>query len=344
MSFTEYSTSELRRKFSKNLPFGLEKLRVIREDRMAYCERKVKGIDHSFSSDTIRATFGGHEKEKDWAILGGLSSGIGGVGAGVATAVNAQMENAEIRKRNAERDANAERIVQLSRGLSGQLSSKYISEIQLMVSTERKERSLLIGISKSTKELASYLQIDILNGSSVRVRSSYKDARIDGYLKIYVDGEGSYILPLPYYGVEETQIVNNQYLNHSLTLVETRDTWKNKIISVEPVVLWTIEEEATQENCTARTLDDIKASPYYQRFENDWLNLPSSTTASAMSFQDFSVCLGAFILITTILTGIIAIIVLIANESASIEEALLIPFLISAVIGLITAIVMAKKV
>lgn len=40
------------------------------------------------------------EKEHDWAVMGGMANGLAGSGAGIATAVNAQIENAQIRARN----------------------------------------------------------------------------------------------------------------------------------------------------------------------------------------------------------------------------------------------------
>lgn len=54
------------------------------------------------------------EQEHDWATMGGLANGLAGPGAGIATAVNAQMENAQIRARNeARRKAAAERGVDI---------------------------------------------------------------------------------------------------------------------------------------------------------------------------------------------------------------------------------------
>lgn len=40
------------------------------------------------------------QKEKDWATLGGIASGLAGGAAGVATAIKVQEENAQIRERN----------------------------------------------------------------------------------------------------------------------------------------------------------------------------------------------------------------------------------------------------
>ena len=43
------------------------------------------------------------ESEKDWAIHGGIAQGLGGPIAGIATAINIESENQEIRKRNEDR-------------------------------------------------------------------------------------------------------------------------------------------------------------------------------------------------------------------------------------------------
>lgn len=40
------------------------------------------------------------EKESDWALIGGITSGIAGTGAGIAAAIDAQSKNAEIRAKN----------------------------------------------------------------------------------------------------------------------------------------------------------------------------------------------------------------------------------------------------
>ena len=42
------------------------------------------------------------EQEHDWAVMGGFANGLAGPGAGIATAVNAQIENAQIRARNSQ--------------------------------------------------------------------------------------------------------------------------------------------------------------------------------------------------------------------------------------------------
>lgn len=347
MSFTEYSTKELGRKFRKDLPFGLEKLRVIREDRMVFCEKRVKQIDHSWSPETLRATLGGHEKEKDWAVSGGIASAIGGAGAGIASAINTQKENAEIRKRNAERNANAEKVVRLAQGMSSEFAGKYLSEMELMMSTEKKEGSLRIGISKSTEELASYLKIDLLRGNAIRILSSYKDSRIDGYLKMVVENEGEFILPMPYYGVDETKSANERYLNVTTICIETRKDGNynsNKVISVEPLVLWTIEDEANEHNYTANTLTDIEKSPDYQRFMKEWSVLPTGMAMPNITAKQVGVFFVAFIALFTIIVLVGAIVVLIAtNGEGSAGETFGKPVPISCIISLILAFFIAKS-
>lgn len=347
MSFTRYSTKELRRKFRKDLPFGLEKLRVIREDRTAFCEKKLKELDHTFSPDTLRATFGGHEKEKDWAISGGLASGIGGAGAGIASALNTQIENAEIRRRNAQRDANAEKIVRLAKNASGILEGEYLSALELMYTTKPKEADLRIGISKSTKELASYLQIDILNGHTIRVLSSYDEARIDGYLKIVVENEDDFILPMPYYGIEKTESNEVRYINPVTILIEARrdgNAVENKLLSVEPLVLWTIEKEANDNNYSAHALSDVEKSPDYQRFMSEWNLLPVGTAMPEITARQVGTFCIAFFCSFVMITLIGAMVMIISSDgNLSAEETFGKPQMISALISLILSYMIAKN-
>lgn len=49
----------------------------------------------------------GQEKERDWATLGGIANGLGGVGAGVSTAIDIQNKNMQIRANNKARRQQA---------------------------------------------------------------------------------------------------------------------------------------------------------------------------------------------------------------------------------------------
>lgn len=48
----------------------------------------------------VRGTYALQQNEKDWAVHGGIASGIAGPIAGIATAMNVQNENAQIRAYN----------------------------------------------------------------------------------------------------------------------------------------------------------------------------------------------------------------------------------------------------
>ncbi len=48
----------------------------------------------------VKGTYALQQKEKDWAVHGGIASGIAGPIAGIATAMNVQNENAQIRAYN----------------------------------------------------------------------------------------------------------------------------------------------------------------------------------------------------------------------------------------------------
>ena len=66
-----------------------------------------KGIDAMRQLGNIIQNSAYQEKEKDWAILGGVADGIAGPGAGFATAVDTMIDNERIKAENAARRENA---------------------------------------------------------------------------------------------------------------------------------------------------------------------------------------------------------------------------------------------
>lgn len=76
--------------------YGKEKKRVMLSDRMVELRKKAKSID-DVSTMMIRST---QQQESDWAVWGGIASGIAGTGAGVATALEMQANNSRIRAQN----------------------------------------------------------------------------------------------------------------------------------------------------------------------------------------------------------------------------------------------------
>lgn len=76
--------------------YGREKKQAMLTDRMEELRKKAKLQDEG-AKMLLRS---GQQKELDWAILGGAANGIGGVGAGLATAMDVQAKNAQIRAQN----------------------------------------------------------------------------------------------------------------------------------------------------------------------------------------------------------------------------------------------------
>lgn len=94
--------------------FGIKKIAVQREKEIQRLYKAIEESGESFSRENIMATIGRQEKEKDWAVLGGLASDLAGGGAGIATAVNTQLENQQIRDRNETRRILAEKVASVA--------------------------------------------------------------------------------------------------------------------------------------------------------------------------------------------------------------------------------------
>ena len=90
-----------------------EKIEFSKLSRYSECKGKEKRITmltdeikclrveaKSLKSDSDFILRMGQQKETDWAVMGGIASGIAGAGAGIATALNVQAENAQIRAKN----------------------------------------------------------------------------------------------------------------------------------------------------------------------------------------------------------------------------------------------------
>lgn len=334
MVIKTYTISELRKKTKQGHPFGLTKIETQRTELLEYCENRLQSIDHSLDPSTIRATFGGNEKEIDWAVAGGLASGIGGLGAGVSAAANAQLENAKIRERNAQRDAMTRRIMNLAGAAKSEMAAEYIRTIQTLTKPVKKKDEPRINITDSTKALSEHLILNYdpydkqpFSQPYIGIQSTYEHGRIDGYLKVTVEKEGDYIVPMPYLGVSHTEgtgfyidTLKENYIHHTV----------NKVV---PVILWVIEEKKQKNNYPAHDPLDVKDSEGYQQFSADW-NALCKATVPPLTGQQIMEFFQLFAIITCILTFILFLIVLFAsNNTASPGAALTIPFVISCIIS-----------
>lgn len=77
--------------------YGKDKKIAMLTDRMKELREAADVLDKGLLA-MVQSTY--QEKEKDWAILGGLASGLAGTGAGIATALDIQAQNAQIRAQN----------------------------------------------------------------------------------------------------------------------------------------------------------------------------------------------------------------------------------------------------
>ncbi len=101
---------------------GIEKRRkmltVELERHKMRLEEARRKIDEGVSSSMAIRDSARIEKKADWAVAGGLASAVGGIGAGIAAAMNVQAKNAEIDARNA-------RNIDTARRLADSVSSAY---------------------------------------------------------------------------------------------------------------------------------------------------------------------------------------------------------------------------
>lgn len=189
------------------------------------------------------------EAEADWAILGGFAQGIAGAGAGVATAIDTQIKNAQIREKNKKAREEVMPAVLM-------LADRESDEQNLGKKAERELQNLQTKLifEETAEELIQKLAFDnvkitVSETGAVRVRTSvtldseltraHETATVvDGtiYAELY-DGKqlrGIAKLVLPMYGIE-----------HKVTLtgicVEGCAPGKEPTVKFVPGNLWAME-------------------------------------------------------------------------------------------------------
>ncbi len=84
--------------------YGHEKRRFMLKNSIRILDDKIQKYEDGQKAmrelGMILGSSAAQESKKDWAVLGGIASGIAGAGAGVAVAANAMAENAAIERRN----------------------------------------------------------------------------------------------------------------------------------------------------------------------------------------------------------------------------------------------------
>lgn len=144
----------------------------------------------------------GLEKEKSWAIAGGIANGIAGPGAGIATAIEVQRQNAEIRARNAQRKSE---ILQTSMMFENLRNSRKITSHSIQSNINELGKKLKDDIEKyelkviddcSDEEAFQFVSVDELSSKideagsiTVTAKLSLKEqCKVFGKKCGYVDG------------------------------------------------------------------------------------------------------------------------------------------------------------
>lgn len=195
------------------------------------------------------------QKEHDWALMGGLASGIAGSGAGAVTALDYQAKNAEIRRSNAQLassinqlnqkiqadidylDSDIERLSRdieitpdkLIGGINNDVSNTLMQELEFSneVTTVSETGAVIVKVDVKTKKPQSLFDGKV-------------QAVIDGIIKVdFIKNSstvGSAYLTLPPYG--------SSRFDSTLTGICTSTTDPNAKYSVKysPVALWLIEQ------------------------------------------------------------------------------------------------------
>lgn len=128
---------------------GRDKRIAMLLDNRAKIEEKLnKAIAHQ------NALYDGYKftqtKEKDWAIAGGIASGIAGPAAGIATAMDIQAQNAQIREQNAQNRAMYDTATMGAKGKVGEEIVAIHKELEEFDKNFEKEKIKLV--SETPKE------------------------------------------------------------------------------------------------------------------------------------------------------------------------------------------------
>ncbi len=227
-----------------------------RDKRIAILTKEAEPLRKSLQESSHRLPDNyGQQKEHDWAVAGGIASAIGGGGAGVAAALDAQTRNADIRQRNAQMAQNVYTI----NSLLDQIQSNRESNYQYALKQIEETRLKLLGDDNDNQNLMSRLSVQLsgitvtetgavrieaevcLNSDEqVRIRQGQIQATIDGVIiaRLMQNGvfKGKAYLTLPRLGVCSQTPTKVKGICTS-----TNDPSAQYQVEFEPHQLWTIE-------------------------------------------------------------------------------------------------------
>lgn len=236
--------------------YGIEKLKRYCKHKISECEATIRQCIRD--EETIRN--GGEviynsskQKETDWAIAGGIASGLGGIGAGISTALNAQARNAEVRSNNKNlarsiaqvQVATLQQVWETKRIAKSNLEywQKKLQEAEITLVEKLPQGILLKELNPSVKE------IRVSESGAVRLKLVYDrpqtlkifdnvPAYIDGSFKAVLKANGKVVgnayVSLPYNG-------SNGYSTIDAVCRDVRISAEKYDVSFEANNLWAME-------------------------------------------------------------------------------------------------------
>lgn len=243
--------------------YGIEKRKAILLDAMEKIEKTITAYKEGQEAlKTLGIALSNsvqQEKKKDWAILGGIASGIGGAGAGVSVATSAMLENNEIDRRNAQLKSLANKTIAEMYSSSAKINSDIYDlqkELELfkyhlkendkkVVWEEYDSKEIFKGLDiyttvKKTKDLCTLqISVKITNNFNVEESSSVTTV-VDGTLQadIYYNDDtfvDSVCIPLPLFGVN----TSTEVVAYTDMYVKANGEYTVKL---SPNKLWIMEE------------------------------------------------------------------------------------------------------
>ena len=214
----------------------------------------------------------GQERERDWAVQGGLAAGIAGPAAGIAAAADTIAKNQQIRERNEARyrQGNDLRVKSMTAKLN---NSKRITEHEFL------ER-YTVDVSWSPETLFSYLTITTnhpeydIKTKAVKIEAQWKKQRsapcIDGALRAKLYGDHEKCIGCAYLLFPKTGTGENTF--GSLTGVSVLPKrYAHYSVKIEPIDLWELapkgREHGKTDGLTVRKHNDI-----VRKYKTDYQN------------------------------------------------------------------------
>lgn len=279
---------EERQQYKRAHTFGLKKFSDISLDDSRKYEAGLRSLQ---MLGMMMETSVYQEKEKDWAIRGGLANGIGGIGAGIVTAVDTMRQNDRIRSENEARREWGARQNQMFQELAAEAASK--APDYLPVSALEKKYIAITAWSPYTlmEKMSIFLDEVVVDNQTGAVtvfakwQSYNRELCIDGAFraKLYTpEGQcaGCAYLVLPKTGTAQFK----GRMNGVCAAPKHADSYQVKF---EPVDLWELAAKGTEDFPRAEKLTQEEHEQIVRELEANYLAELDYPDTVAPLYKDF---------------------------------------------------------